>query len=497
VRISTKITLAFAGAGVVLFGGYGAYTMHAERHTLLSAVERETRLIGRSVQVSAENALRDRQLEDIDELIRASARVEPNYEMQVYDHEGRPILTSREPLLRNDAAADDAARTAMTDGGEVLRVDPPGGPRRLLLALPLLSDAGVTTGALIIDRNLADLWGDLRRTRTGVALSVSLFVLTSAILGLVFGTVYIAGPLGRMAAAMQRVRDGDLHPALSIDRRDEMGDLARVFNAMVADLDRVHRQLEAEGESRQRLQQTLQQADKLVTIGQLSAGLAHEIGTPLQILNGRARALLSRADDPAETRRYGQILVAQSERIARIVDQLLRFARQRRVHVSAVDLSATVSEVIDLLQYEARRRGVALTAHCAGPLPPIAADADQLQQVVLNLLTNALHATASGGAVRVDMSSADKLVSGRRVPAVRMCVTDTGSGIAAEHRAHLFEPFFTTRRDDGGTGLGLAVVHAIVSEHGGTIQVESAPGHGSSFRVEFPVAAELATAHGA
>jgi len=487
VRISTKITLAFTGTGILLFGGYGVYLMRNERAALFDSVEREMRLIGRSVEISAENALRDRQLADIDEVISTLARDENKFAMLVYDSGGRAILASRAPLVGDDVA-DAAAHGAIASTHTVLQFDPPDEPRRLVLALALLDDDGSVSGAVTISRDLDDLWADLRNTRAGIALSVSLFVLASAVVGMIFGAVYIGRPLARMTAAMQLVRGGNLHSALSIDRRDEMGDLARVFNDMVIDLQQARQQLEQEGESRRRLQQSLQEADKLITIGQLSAGLAHEIGTPLQILNGRARALLSRAHDPLETKRYGQILVAQSDRIARIVEQLLRFARRRRSQLSAIDLTATVSEVVDLLQYEARRRGVVLSVTCPHELPRISIEGDQLQQVVLNLVTNAMHATGNGGMIGIELVSATlATASGRRMPGVRLVVRDTGTGIAPEHRDHLFEPFFTTRPGEGGTGLGLAVVRAIVTDHGGTIDVHSEPLRGSTFTVEFPV----------
>lgn len=486
-RISTKMTLAIAGAGILLFGGYGVYLMHEERAALFEAVERETRLIGRSVQVSAENALRDHQIEDIDEVIRTLARIEHTVEMIVYDPHGRAILATREPLVADDVA-DAAAQDAIARQQAATRYDPPRAPRRLVLALPLMNDDGSVDGVVVIGRDLKSLWADLHDMRSGIALSVGLFVLTSTVLGLVLGTIYIGRPLTRMAAAMQLVRGGDLDSALSIDRQDEMGDLARAFNSMVTELHHARQRLEEAAETRRHLQHTLQEADKLVTIGQLSAGLAHEIGTPLQILNGRARALVTRVHDPVEMRRYGQILVAQSERIARIVEQLLRFARQRRVQLSAIHLPATVSEVLDLIQYEARRRGVTLTVHCPDDLPAITADGDQLQQLVLNLVTNSLHATAAGGEIRIELAS-DTLVtaSGRSLAAVRLRVRDTGVGIAPDHRAQLFEPFFTTRRGEGGTGLGLAVVHAVVTEHGGAIDVQSEPGRGTTFTVKLPI----------
>jgi two-component system, NtrC family, sensor histidine kinase HydH len=308
-------------------------------------------------------------------------------------------------------------------------------------------------------------------------------------LGLILGAVYIGRPLGRMAAAMQEVRSGNLQSVLSVNHKDEMGAVAAEFNAMVADLREARRRLEEEAESRGRLHRTLQEADKLITIGQLSAGLAHEIGSPLQILNGRARALLTHMQDHTETQRNAEILVSQTERITRIVEQLLRFARRRPISPTRTDLRTTVNTVLDLLRYEARRRGVSLTFSCGQELPPALVNADGIQQIVLNLVANALTATPNEGSVTVslDMSFLPALNGGHEVPAVRLVVTDTGCGMSAEVLKRLFEPFFTTRATEGGTGLGLAVVKSIVTEHGGTISVKSEPRVGSQFTVDLPV----------
>jgi signal transduction histidine kinase len=226
-----------------------------------------------------------------------------------------------------------------------------------------------------------------------------------------------------------------------------------------------------------------------VTVGQLSAGLAHEIGSPLQILNGRARALLTRADATPEIKRNAEILVAQSERVTRIVEQLLRFARRRTLHLADVDLRRSAQAVLDLLDHEARRRGVTISFTCADDLPQLVADADQLQQIVLNLVANALKATPSGGSVRVSMKQDTfQLASGMPVrPSITLTVEDTGVGMEEDQVNRAFEPFFTNWADGHGTGLGLAVVRAIVTDHGGTVGIASRPGTGTRVTVQLPV----------
>lgn len=487
-KIPLKLSLALVAGGFVIFGSYGAYELYTERNDQRVALKEETELLARSLRVAVENALRDRQLTDIEEMVKGIEHVDPSVDVFIYEPGGRLIVSvsgsqPSDPILAN------TLQTALNSREAVFRLHPLDDPEQAVLATPLISDDGMLSGGLVVVRPLLDMQHALQETQRAIVVSVLLFVLTTSVLGLVLGAVYIGRPLDRMAAVMKEVRSGNLMSVLPIDRKDEMGAIAAEFNTMVADLRAARRQLEEEAESRGRLQRALQEADKLITIGQLSAGLAHEIGSPLQILNGRARALFARPQDPTETRRNAEILISQTDRITRIVEQLLRFARRRPTSIPRPNLHTTVNSVLDLLQYEARRRGVALTFSCRQNLPPILVDADGVQQIILNLVSNALTATREGGNVSVSLEPSGLSTGNGRgeIPAVRLVVTDTGAGMSVEVLERLFEPFFTTRASQGGTGLGLAVVKSLVTEHGGIVSVESEPGIGSRFTVDLPV----------
>jgi signal transduction histidine kinase len=307
------------------------------------------------------------------------------------------------------------------------------------------------------------------------------FVAVTMISGILLGAAYITRPLAALVDGIAHIRDGDFKSRVPLSRHDEIGALVDEFNAMVGTLGQARQQIEQETEARLRLERGLQGIDKVITIGQLSAGLAHEIGSPLQVLSGRAAALLSRSPDP-ETRRQAEILVEQTARITRIVEQLLSFGRRRPAVIAPCDLARPVKAVLELLDGEARRRGVALETRFDATAHLIDADDDQLQQIVLNLVKNALAATPAGGRITVRVETERDPDGPPR--AVRLIVRDTGPGIPPEMAANLFEPFFTTRASEGGTGLGLSVVRAIVTEHGGTITATS--DHGAEFIVSFP-----------
>jgi signal transduction histidine kinase len=487
-RISIKLSLVLITGGFVIFGAYGLYELSTERNDLRRSVEQETMLLGRSLQAAVENALRDRQLADIDETIRYLNRIDPTINILIYDPTGH-LITAVHTSQPPDPLSQNAREAAMRSREVVFAFYPPQKSTHAVLALPLVDDYNVLLGGLLMVRPLLDMRRALRDLQQGIIITVLLFILTTTVLGLIAGAVYINRPLGRMAAAMKAVRGGNLRSELSIDRKDEMGAVAAEFNAMVTELREARHRLEEEAKSRHRLQHALQEADKLIAIGQLSAGLAHEIGSPLQVLKGRARTLLIRNHDTAEVRRIAEILVSQTDRLTRIVEQLLRFTRRRPASLSRSDLRLAINNVLDLMQYEAHRRDVLLTLTGAETLPPLWVETDEIQQITLNLIANALAATPRGG--RVTMHVEESKLPSRNgeceVPAVRLVVTDTGCGISADVRERLFEPFFTTRAAEGGTGLGLAVVKSLVTEHGGAIAVESEAGVGSRFSVSLPV----------
>ncbi len=246
----------------------------------------------------------------------------------------------------------------------------------------------------------------------------------------------------------------------------------------------------AECEAHELAQRQLERADRLATVGKLGAGIAHELGTPLAVVAGRARQLANGqvpADQVATTART---IAEQADRMAGIIRQLLDFARRRGPRLGRFDARTLLRQSVALLEPVAARRGVGLVID---DLPqPIAArfDGSQMLQVLSNLVVNAVHATPAGGTVRLGLNEAwcspppETGLSARSY--VQLRVVDTGAGIAPEHLARVFEPFFTTKDTGEGTGLGLPVAQGIVRDHDGWISVESTHGQGSTFIVHLP-----------
>lgn len=236
-------------------------------------------------------------------------------------------------------------------------------------------------------------------------------------------------------------------------------------------------------EVRERAEQQLVRSEKLATVGQLAAGIAHEIGTPLGVARGRAEYMRGKidAEDP-HARTYATIM-EQIDHVSRTIRALLDFSRlEPAIAAAPVECAALVGTVVELLRYEAYRREVTLEAAGLSDLPPVRGDRDQLQQVLVNVVMNACDACAKGGTVRV---TGEVTEDG---DAVALQVTDDGAGIAPEHREQMFDPFFTTKKRGKGTGLGLSVVAQIIRNHAGAVVVESELGRGTTMTIMLPVA---------
>lgn len=472
--IRLRFTLALTAVGVVLFGTYAFWSYHEERQDLEKSTTKEIRLVGQSLESSFGNALRDRRHADIEGTLRAIETVSHHMEIHIHDPAGHPIIHSQGASI--DPTIEELASRAALTKKELVTFDPPDDPQRIIFTGPLTADDGEVLGSLAISRSASDLIADLDRTRDRLLIALTGLLVATVIAGLLLGTVQVTRPIARLLEGVRHVREGDYAARVTPGTQDEIGKLVDEFNAMIAALADSRAAFEEEAEVRARLEVGLQRVDKLVTIGQLSAGLAHEIGSPLQVLSGRASALLDHPDP--EVQRQANQLVKQCERITKVVEQLLSFGRRKPAMIGPCELTTPVTAVIDLLGSELRKRGITLQLQAANGPYEIVGDVDQLQQVTLNLVRNALAATPRGGKITVKIERIDRKV--------QLVVRDTGPGIDPEVQAHLFEPFFTTRAQEGGTGLGLAVVRSIVEEHGGKIDVHSEPGAGAEFVVSFP-----------
>lgn len=240
------------------------------------------------------------------------------------------------------------------------------------------------------------------------------------------------------------------------------------------------------------LEREVQQAEKLAVVGQLAAGIAHQIGTPLNVISGSAEYLMMEWGPDRPRPRELEIIVAQTDRITKLIQQLLNFARPTRMAVQAVKLNDLLREILGLTEHQIAKERITVTTDLQADLPAIAGDENQLEQAFLNIVINAWHAMPAGGALTLRTRTVSAGDFPRRAgrpapPAVEVIIADTGIGIPAEHLPRIFDPFFSTKGVGRGTGLGLAITRRIVEDHRGTIEVASEVGRGTTFTIRLPV----------
>jgi PAS domain S-box-containing protein len=239
------------------------------------------------------------------------------------------------------------------------------------------------------------------------------------------------------------------------------------------------------------LEREVQQAEKLAVVGQLAAGIAHQIGTPLNVISGSAEYLMMERGTDRPRPQELEIIVAQTDRITKLIQQLLNFARPARMALQPLRLNDLVRDVLGLTEHQIAKERIAVKTDFQPDLPAITGDENQLEQAFLNIVVNAWHAMPMGGTLTIRTRSAPTADrprrAGRDAPAgVEVTIADTGIGIPAEHLPRIFDPFFSTKGVGKGTGLGLAITRRILEDHHGIIEVASEVGRGTTFTIYLP-----------
>lgn len=540
--IATRVTLLSVLLVVLTLGIYGFFSLRGRHAELLAAQERQTQLFGATLSASIEAALQDGLFEDVPGLIQRLRAAEqtigvvyvdlvrpgdatafgPGVEQEI---NGKKDPNREYPLPRPDPGRDERVRRVEITGqpyGEHVQVDE---KPVYAYTLPLRGGQHKLVAAVDLTVSQAEVERAFLQAVRDVTLALSAL---SALLAVLIGLTVrqeMAQPLLRLVGGIDEVTRGDYTGAILRERSDEVGVLADRFNEMTRSLRKAREEILAGVNAKLQLEQRLRHSDKLATIGQLAAGIAHEVGTPLNVIGGRARVMARRADDPKAVEKNADIIASQAERITKIIQQLLDYARRKSPARTSVDLSVVCRSTLEFLEHQLETRGIVATLHpytrtepgarssssnpkdSVGVVPPyqplVFGDADQLQQVSLNLCINAIQAMPDGGELHLHLEGLVRKKPGldRALPSayVLLSVSDTGVGIDEAHIGRIFEPFYSTKNAEsdpgegarptgGGSGLGLSVSTGIVKDHDGWIECERhpAPQRGTTFRIFLP-----------
>jgi signal transduction histidine kinase len=354
-------------------------------------------------------------------------------------------------------------------------------PEGIVASAPVLR-AGQVVGAVRVDYTHEEVIGSARDLALGASI-LGLFWIVFALMMAVIFISRVTRPLVRLVDAAGHLAE-EQGVQLEVPEERETADLVRAFNRMSSRLEErraENQRLIAELEERveQKTREVLK-ADRLATLGGIAAGFAHEIGNSLNVIRGYAAVAERELPEDHANRPDVSAIRRETSRAAELIERFLVFARARASHAFAQSVEPILREAVEVVGPAAVQARVERSVDVPPDLPEVVIDAGLLRQAFLNLCVNAIQAMTPGGGGRL-------IASARRVGAqVVVEIRDTGPGLPVETARRVFEPFFTTKAE--GTGLGLAIVRQAAEAHGGSVEVESAPGQGAAFRLRLPVA---------
>jgi signal transduction histidine kinase len=480
-RLVAKLTIMFLLVVILLTAGYGYLVVNRQRQVFELQQREDARRAGAAVSESLVVAWQTDGREGVVQTVRTLSVPQQKGDVRWVWFEGLESELERMAVPRQ--------WLGRLRQGEILSFrhhDPTTGETCLYTYVPV-DLGGVRRGGLEFRNSLSELDERTSETIKGT-LGLVAAVATLSVLVMILAGIRIVGrPLESLIEKTKRVGKGDFSTPVRLQRHDELGQLAESLNQMCDQLATQQEQIENETTARLAAMQQLRHADRLKTVGRLAAGIAHELGTPLNVVSGRAGLIASGKLSEADVQTSAAAIKSEADKITAIIRQLLDFARRSTPQQSTTDLRHVVQQTVDLLRSFADKQHIVIRVRGVDQPRFAEVDARQIQQVLTNILVNAMHAMPEGGNVTItldaDIRAAPDQPQSKPQEFVRIAVQDEGSGIDQEHLGQIFEPFFTTKDVGEGTGLGLSIAYGIVQEHGGWIDVVSEPDQGSCFTI--------------
>ncbi len=507
-----------------------SYLIKRQSDSIMREVEIRGETIIKMLAINAESGVLFESTYELDDMLKILSQFETveyavikNNEGTVLSRTGRSVSIVDRQTVRHDISgtgSDEHAHELVRDsaGNEIIVLSAPITTQKKTINREHLGITGGLDNSVALS-NETEVIGSIemgfslsnvRRLAAGaqaaaIFLTVIILIITMVVVMMVVNAAI--RPVTALVAVTDQISHGDLSKRVEIEQFDEIGHLAVTFNKMIDSLKQSRDEIEQynrnlEQKIIERTQQLedaqaqLIQSEKMSAIGQLAAGVAHELNNPLGGILGYAQFTLEKLQKnvPEKTStkevdsyiRYVTDIETQARRCKTIVQNLLRFSRSSKaVDFATIDINKIVEETITFVQHQFHMKQIELQSHLEPTLPEISGNAGQLQQVFTNLLINAMHACESGAVVRIHTRFSPAL--GEFGGAIELQFVDNGCGIPSENLKKIFEPFFTTKEVGKGTGLGLSVSYGIIKEHGGEITVQSTVGRGTTFTIVLPV----------
>jgi two-component system, NtrC family, sensor kinase len=479
--LKSKIILAVSAILAVIIGAGTWINIGYQRSQMEAALEDNVLIIANTIEKSLDNAMLDGKSREVQHILEAVGTYHNIKELKIFSINGVILKASKRGLIGRKV--DETTQKWYQEGKfkrPIKRRDE--GVFSVLFPIEntdrCIHCHGTKVklnGILSVDVSMAQTQekvGELSKTMILWALGITATLALS--LGL-FLTRFVTDPIQELISTMERAERG-LEARVHVKSSDDIGRLGEAFNSLLSKLERARRRVE-----RYHYEQ-MKRADRLASIGEMAAGIAHEIKNPLAGIAGVIQ-LLKKDMPPGEPKRaiLDEVLY-QVGRMDKAVRNLLAFARPPEPKMTLVDVNELIGKLLDFLSPQFGKNGVTTERKLSTGLPLLVIDPDLLQQAFLNISLNAIKAMPEGGMFTVETRM--ETPEGEGPGAIKIIFSDTGEGISPENMARIFSPFFTTRQQ--GTGLGLAITQRIVEQHNGEISVASTPGRGASFTISLP-----------
>jgi len=471
----------------IVIGAFTLFHIRREEQHLINSTKESAKLLLSTVEKSIFNSMRVGNSHDVQAILEMVGSSHRLANVRIFHPDGTILKSARPEEIGRQLRGMDLILFQNHRSEAVFRVD---GQDVLGMVKPIVSDercflchgpGNKVVGVLDLNFNLDEMTAQIWESYQFFMLHmVVLIVILSAGTSFILFR-FVKRPIEAMAKTMAQVEAGDLSVRIEAKYADEMGSLIHSFNSMVDRLETTKRELEKYH------YQQMERADRLASIGEMATGIAHEIKNPLAGISGAISVLADdfEADDPRKEV-IGQVL-DQIARLNKTATDLLYFGKPGKPEFTFVDINALVKDTLFFIAQHPEARNIHRVKELTRDLPPAWADAKQIQQVLFNIIINAIQAMEEGGTLSV----MTELVSRDERDFLRIQIQDTGTGIAAEQLGKIFAPFHTTKNQ--GTGLGLPICRQLIDQHGGRIEVDSRLGDGTLFTIELPAQKGLET----